>query len=137
MKIKVISSILIMSLISFNSVAVKSDTELISQNQRPSVMELAFLRELGPSILDAMSAHGDLQLFTSERIEKVVRNKQDDKYDVTVRVIGFEGALNPPFKLIRITFRIPGDYSNKNRVMSYKHRYITPSEVDKLSKYVD
>src|SRR6185312_2285076 len=78
---KIISSLLIMVLFSFNSFTVKSDTELIPQNQLPSVMELAFLRELGPSILEAMSAQGDLQLFTSGRIEKIVRNKLDDKYD--------------------------------------------------------
>jgi len=137
MNIKIISSLLIMSLISFNSVALKSDTELISQNQRPSVMELAFLRELGPSILDAMSAHGDLQLFTSGRIEKVIRNVQTDKYDVALRVLGYEGAINPPYKLIRITFRIPGDFPNKNRVISYEHKSITPSEFGRLSKYVD
>ena len=126
-----------MVLFSFNSFTVKSDTELIPQNQLPSVMELAFLRELGPSILEAMSAQGDLQLFTSGRIEKIVRNKLDDKYDVTLRVIGYEGPLNPPYKLIRITFRIPGDYSNKNLVVSYEHRNITPSEFEELSKYAD
>ena len=137
MKLKIISSLLIMSIISFNSFTVKSDTELIPQNQRPSVMELAFLRELGPSILEAMSAHGDLQLFTSERIEKIIRNKQDDKYDVTLRVVGYEGPLNPPYKLIRITFRIPGDYSKKYSVVSYEHKNITIDEAKKLSEYTD
>lgn len=126
-----------MLLISSNSVVVKSDTELIPQNQRPSVMELAFLRELGPSILEAMSAHGDSQLFDSARIEKIVRNKQDDKYDVALRVVGYEGPLNPPYKLIRITFRIPGDYSNQYSVVSYEHKIITIDEAKKLSEFTD
>lgn len=126
-----------MSLIFFNSVMAKSDTELIPQDQSPSLMELAFLRELGPTILETMTAHGDFQLFTSARIEKIVRNKQDDKYDVTVRVVGFEGALNPPFKLIRITFRFPGDYPSNYRVISYAHKGITGDEARKLSEYTD
>lgn len=126
-----------MCLISITSVAVKSETELIPQDQQPSVLELAFIRELGPSILEAMSAHGDLQLFDSARIEKVIRNKQEDQYDVTLRVVGYQGPLNPPYKLIRITFRIPGDYSNKNQVVSYEHKSITNDEAKKLSEYTD
>lgn len=124
-----------MCLISFNSVVVKSDTEIIPQNQRPSLMELAFLRELGPSILEAMSSHGDLQLYDFPRIEKIVSNTQNGKYDITLRVIGFEGAHGPPYKLIRITFRIPNDYPNKNRVLSYEHKSITINEVEKLIEY--
>ena len=84
-----------------------------------------------------MSAHGDLQLFTSGRIEKVIRNKQDDYYDVTLRVVGYEGPINPPYKLIRITFRIPGAFKHINRVISYEHKEITGSEFEKLSKYTD
>ena len=137
MNIKIIGSLLIMAFISHNSFAIKPVTEFIPQNQPPSVVELAFLRELGPSILDAMSAHGDLQLFTSGRIEKVIRNKQDEYYDVTLRVVGYEGPINPPYKLIRITFRIPGDFKNINRVISYEHKEITGSEFEKLSKYTD
>lgn len=137
MKIKLLSSLLIMSLIFINSVGVKSDTELIPQDQQPSVMELAFIRELGPSILEAMSAHGDLQLFDSTRIEKIIRNKQEDQYDVTLRFVGYQGPLNPPYKLIRITFRIPGDYSNKNKVVFYEHKSITNNEAEKLGEYTD
>lgn len=137
MKTKIISSLLILSLISLNSVAVKSDTELIPQNQHPSVMELAFLRELGPTILEVMSAHGDLQLFDSARIEKITRNRQDDKYDITLRVVAYKGPLNPPYKLIRMTLRIPGDYSNKYSVVSYEHKNISPDEAKKLGEYTD
>lgn len=82
------------------------NTEVIPQNQFPSLMERAFLRSLDGMILDIMSNHGDNQLFEYGRIEKV---SGDDPYDVTLRVIGFEGAHNPPYKLIRLTIRIPGD----------------------------
>lgn len=135
MNLKRINSLLLISLISFTSVIVKSDIEFISQKQRPSLIELAFLRQLGPSILDAMTAHGDLQLFDYERIEKVVRNEQDDEYEVTLRVVGYEGPHNPPYKLIRITFRIPAHY--KNHVKSYEHKIITIDELKKLSEYTD
>lgn len=126
-----------MSIISITSIAVKSDTQLIPQEQQPSVLELAFIRELGPSILEAMSANGDLQLFDSARIEKIIRNKQEDQYDITVRVVGYQGPLNPPYKLIRITFRIPGGFSNKNQVVSYEHKNITNDEAKKLSEYTE
>lgn len=99
-------------------------------------MERAFLRELGPSILEAMFTNGDKQLFNYGRIEKIIRDKQDDQYEVAVRVIGYEGPFNPPYKLIRITFRIPGtNYSSKNSVIYYSHRFINFSELRELTKY--
>lgn len=65
------------------------------------------MRELGQSILETMTSYGDNELFTAGRIEKIERNRQNDFYDVTLRVITFENAHNPPYKLINITFRIP------------------------------
>ncbi|MDZ5712662.1 hypothetical protein [Jeotgalibacillus haloalkalitolerans] len=135
MKVKRISSLLMIALISFSPLMQKSEVELIPQNKYPTVMELAFLRELGPSILEAMYAQGDRQLFTSERIEKIVRNKQDDQYDVTIRVIGYEGPFNPHYQLIRLTLRIPGDDAKEFSVVSYERKYITADEVKKLSEF--
>ena len=95
----------------------KVDTEAIPQNQFPSLMERAFLRSLGGTILDIMQNHGDNQLLEYGRIEKVSGN---DPYDITLRVIGFEGAHNPPYKLIRMTIQIPGDKGDTNyTVLSY------------------
>ena len=128
---------IVIFLMAFNGfIGVKAETENVPQNKPPTVMELAFLRELGPIILKTMENHGDIQLFTSGRIEKIIRNERNDFYDVTLRVIGYEGPINPPFKLIRITFRFPGK-STVYSVVHYEHRYITAEEFRKLSKYIN
>ncbi|SDN15158.1 Protein of unknown function [Psychrobacillus sp. OK028] len=136
MKKIIIISILLLSLLAINSVLAKSNIEYLPQDQPPSVLELAFLRELGPSIVKAMFSNGNEQLFTSERIEKIERNIHHDYYDVTLRVVGYEGPLNPPYKLINITFRIPADdFTNKNKVISYNAKSITGEEFKKLSEF--
>jgi hypothetical protein len=123
---------------SYSSVSeAKNTTETIPQNQQPSIMELAFLRHLGiTTIYEIMEKNGDKQLFTSSRIEKIYRDINNDSYDVSLRVIGFEGPLNPPYKLIRMTIRIPGENYSNYSVISYEHRYISGEEFIKLSKYV-
>ena len=120
-----------------NSIEAKTKTEIIPQNQHPSIMELAFLRYLGGTILEIMDKQGDRQLFAFERIEKISRDYENDFYDVSLRVIGFKGALNPPFKLIRMTIRIPGEKYTKYSVISYKHWYISDEEFGTLTKYTD
>ncbi|MBB6448051.1 hypothetical protein HNR53_004778 [Bacillus benzoevorans] len=66
-----------------NHIEAKTKIEIIPQNQRPSIMELAFLRYLGGTILEVMDKHGDRQLFTFERIEKISRDYENDSYDVS------------------------------------------------------
>ncbi|MFJ7685643.1 hypothetical protein [Peribacillus butanolivorans] len=114
----------------------KNTIETIPQNKPPSIMELAFLRYLGGTILEVMEKHGDSQLFTFNRIEKISRDIQNDTYDVSLHVIGYEGPINPPFKLIQMTIRIPGEKYTKYSVISYKHRYINDKEMNELTKYV-
>lgn len=77
-----------------------------------------------------MDTHGDRQLFTYERIERISRKSENDSYDVSLRMIGFEGPLNPPFRLIRMTIRIPGEKYSKYSVISYEHRFISDKELD-------
>ncbi|GAB1774194.1 hypothetical protein [Priestia megaterium] len=138
MKKIMISLSFILYLVVFKEVGeVSAETEYVPQNRPPTIMELAFLREIGPIILNTMEKHGDAQLFTSGRMEKIIRNEQNDFYDVTIRVVGYEGPINPPYKLIRITFRFPGENYTKYSIVQYKHRNITPDEFNKLSKYVD
>lgn len=123
--------------ISFSSATeAKNSIETIPQNKPPSIMELAFLRNLGGTILEVMEKNDDYQLFTFDRIEKISRDTQNDTYDVSLHVIGYEGPLNPPFKLIQMTIRIPGDNYTKYSVISYKHRYINDKELNELTKYV-
>ncbi|MEK4229260.1 hypothetical protein [Solibacillus sp. FSL H8-0538] len=135
MNIVIIILIFLMSIVVINSFLANSNTEYIPQNELPSVVELAFLRELRPSILEAMFSYGNRQLFTSGRIGKIVRNGQNDYYDVTLEVVGYEGPLNPPYTLIRITFRIPNDNSAKNRVIYYEQKIITSNEFKQLSAF--
>ncbi|MFJ8090833.1 hypothetical protein ACIQ7N_21890 [Lysinibacillus sp. NPDC095746] len=66
---KIIISLLLMSFLAINFAFAKSDTEYFPQDQPPSVIELAFLRELGLPILETMSSYGDNQLFDYGRIE--------------------------------------------------------------------
>ncbi|WP_330949417.1 hypothetical protein [Virgibacillus sp. MG-45] len=134
---KTLLSLLIPIFLFANSVESKAKTEIIPQNQYPSIMELAFLRFLGSTILEVMDAHDDRQLFTYERIEKISRDIENDSYDVSLRVIGFEGPHNPPFKLIRTTIRIPGEKDSKYSVLSYEHRFISKKELGELTKYID
>lgn len=110
----------------------KGKTEIIPQNKFPSLMERAFLRSLDQTILDIMNNHGDNQLFEYGRIEKISGN---DPYDVSLRVIGFEGAHNPPYKFIRMTIRIPGDKDADYNVLSNSHQTISEKEFDKLTEY--
>ncbi|MEY2372862.1 hypothetical protein [Lysinibacillus capsici] len=144
MKKIIIISLLLISSLAINSAFAKIDIQYFPQDQPPSVIELAFLRELGLPILETMSSYGDNQLFESARIEKIVRNRQNDYYDVSLRVISFEGAHDQPYKLINITFRIPpGESAEKYKVISnkavisYKVKNITPEEVEKLSKFTN
>lgn len=133
-----ISLCFIFYLVTFNGVLeVNAETEYVPQNKPPTIIELAFLRELGPIILETLDKYGDHQLFTTGRIEKIIRNEENDFYDVTLRVVGYEGPINPPYKLIRITFRFPGENYTKYSVIQYEHKNITPDELGKLSKFVN
>lgn len=98
-------------------------------------MKRAFLRSLDVTILDIMSSHGDNQLFEYGRIERISNDINNNSYDITLRVIGFEGAHNPPYKLIRMTIRIPGEKYANYSVLSYSHRPISDKAFDKLTKY--
>jgi len=125
MKKSLFSMLLILGLLAANPAAAEPLTEIVPQNKPPSIMERAFLRHLGSTILDVMAAHGDNQLFTEERIEKIVRNREQDSYDVSLRAIGYEGALNPPYKLIKMTLRIPDQVAFKDyKVIAYKSRIL-------------
>ncbi|MFE0506199.1 hypothetical protein ACWF7H_15810 [Peribacillus butanolivorans] len=127
---------LIFFISSSSATEAKNTIETIPQNKPPSIMELAFLRYLGGTILEVMEKHGDSQLFTFNRIEKISRDIQNDTYEVSLHVIGYEGPINPPFKLIQMTIRIPGEKYTKYSVISYKHRYINDKELNELTKYV-
>ncbi|MEI5906631.1 hypothetical protein WAK64_06120 [Bacillus spongiae] len=115
----------------------KIKTEIIPQNQPPRIMEKAFLRYLGETILNIMNDFGDDQLFTFTRIERITKDTSNDSYDISIRVIGFEGPLNPPYKLIRMTIRIPGENYTNYSVVTYSHRFVSGKEFEKFTKYTE
>lgn len=128
-----ISAFMISSLTQIEAKA-ETKTEFISQDQPPTIMELAFLRSLGGTILKVMNEKDDKQLYTSARIEKISRNIENDTFDISLRVVGYEGPINPPYKLIQITLRIPGENYSNYEVKSYSSRYISGEDFVKLSK---
>ncbi|MEI3605630.1 hypothetical protein SPD48_07990 [Pseudogracilibacillus sp. SE30717A] len=130
---RVISIFLCISLLNFSFiiVAAEEQEEKIDVQNPPTIMELAFLRSLGNTILEIMENNGDNQLYTAERIEKITRNVKNDTYDIRLRVVGFHGPHNPPYKLIQMTIRIPGKYSDYD-VISYKKKIISLDEFSRL-----
>lgn len=120
----------------FAQIEVKAETktEIIPQDQPPSIMELAFLRSLGETIIKVMDEKGDKQLFTSARIERISRKIENDSFDIALRVVGYEGPINPPYKLIRITLHIPGESYSNYEIKAYTSKFISDKEFDKLSK---
>ncbi|WP_404293157.1 hypothetical protein LG276_00930 [Cytobacillus kochii] len=128
-----ISALLIFSLVQVEAKA-ETNTEIIPQDQPPSIMELAFLRSLGETIIKAMDEKGDQQLYTSARIERISRNIENDSFDIELRVVGYEGPINPPYKLIRITLRIPGESNSNYEIKAYSSKFISVKEFYKLSK---
>ncbi|MGM9928845.1 MAG: DUF3888 domain-containing protein [Bacillus sp. (in: firmicutes)] len=118
-------SVLILLMMLLYPLSTKANTEIIDTKNPPTNLELSFLRFLGPTILTVMAEHGDKQLYTNERILKIVRNIEQDYYDVSLKVIGYEGAMNPPYKLITMTIRIPSDNTNKPyKVIHYQSKLI-------------
>ncbi len=116
--------LLLLLFISFHTVTAASTiTESLPPNVKPTLTESAFLRFLGPTILEIMEKHGDNQLYMDEKIESITFNEQEDWYDVTLHVIGFEGAHNQPYNFIRMVIRIPGRENNTGYydVISYKN----------------
>ncbi|MDQ0206148.1 hypothetical protein [Alkalicoccobacillus murimartini] len=135
MKIVQCSLLLLLLILTPYSVA-QAETQIINQTTHPSLVERAFLRSLGTSvILDVMSSHGDKQQYYGPRIEKVIRDDTNDMYDISLRVIGFEGPHNPPYTLIKMTIRIPGNDFSSYTVLDYTHNVISSNEAKKLLKF--
>ncbi|WP_303983252.1 DUF3888 domain-containing protein [Niallia circulans] len=117
-------------LLLFTSLHPVVDVTTISEGIPPKVnstlTESAFLRFLGPTILEIMEKHGDNQLYMNEKIESITFNEHEDSYDVTLHVVGFEGAHNPPYNFIRMVIRIPGrkNITGYYDVVSYKKHLV-------------
>lgn len=86
-----------------------------------AILERAFLRAIGTEILNATKTYyGEPRLFQSERVLDIVRDEFDDKYDVTVQIVTYEGPIMPPYGFDTITLRIP-DF----KVIKYEHKDVT------------
>jgi hypothetical protein len=84
------------------------------------ILEQAFLRAIGPEILKATG-----RLYSSPRIIDIVRDEFNDKYKLTVQIVTFEGAHNPPYGFDTITLEIPGF-----KVIKYEH--VDVSDIHKI-----
>ena len=92
-----------------------------------TILEQAFLRAIGQEILNATkSYYPNGRLFISPRIINIVRDETNDKYDITIQILTYEGAINPPYGFDTITLRIP-----EFKVIKYEHKDV--SGIDKLS----
>ncbi|MER2059819.1 MAG: hypothetical protein ABTA16_13420 [Niallia sp.] len=69
--------LLLLLFTSFHTVtAATTITESLPPNAKPTLTESAFLRFLGPTILEIMEKHGDNQLYMDEKIESITFNEQ-------------------------------------------------------------
>ncbi|WP_326497385.1 DUF3888 domain-containing protein [Bacillus thermotolerans] len=81
---------------------------------------------MGQEILEATKTYyGESRLFDSERVIDIVRDEFDDKYDITVQIVTFEGPRMPPYGFDTITLRVPGF-----EVIKYEHKDV--SDITKL-----
>ena len=85
------------------------------------ILEQAFLRTIGIEILNATKTYyGESRLFDSERVIDIVRDEFDDKYDITIQFVTYEGPRMPPYGFDTITLRIPGF-----EVIKYEHKDVS------------
>ncbi|MEC0345436.1 DUF3888 domain-containing protein [Peribacillus frigoritolerans] len=90
------------------------------------ILEQAFLRAIGIEIINATKTYyGESRLFDSERVIDIVRDEFDDKYDITIQFVTYEGPRMPPYGLDTITLRIPGF-----EVIKYEHKDV--SDIGKI-----
>ncbi|MGE7975747.1 DUF3888 domain-containing protein [Bacillus cereus] len=91
-----------------------------------AILEQAFLRAIGIKILNATKTYyGESRLFDSARVIDIVRDEFNDKYDITIQIITYEGPMIPPYGFDTITLRIPGF-----KVIKYEHKDV--SEIGKI-----
>jgi hypothetical protein len=92
---------------------------------KPLLQEVLISRLLDPisTVVDRPWYRGN------EKILKIEKDEHTMTYYVTVQVITFEGAHNPPYGEETITFRVKG---SEVEVLDYKHRDIPKEELGKL-----
>lgn len=84
------------------------------------------MRSIGTEILNVTKKYyGESRLFDSERVIDIVRDEFDDKYDITIQIVTYEGPRMPPYGFDTITLRIPGF-----EVIKYEH--IDVSNIGKI-----
>ncbi|WP_212936884.1 DUF3888 domain-containing protein [Bacillus hominis] len=90
------------------------------------ILEQAFLRAIGIEILNATKTYyGESRLFDSARVIDIVRDEFNDKYDITIQIVTYEGPIMPPYGFDTITLRIPGF-----KVIKYEHKDV--SDIGKI-----
>ena len=78
------------------------------------------MRAIGPEIFEATETYyGETRLFLSQRITDITWNESDDKYNITVEIVTYEGPVMPPYGFDTITLQIPGF-----EVIKYEHKEV-------------
>lgn len=91
-----------------------------------AILEQAFLRAIGIKILNATKTYyGESRLFDSARVIDIVQDEFNDKYDITIQIITYEGPMMPPYGFDTITLQIPGF-----KVIKYEHKDV--SDIGKI-----
>lgn len=105
---------------------VKKEEKKLPTVGSEAILEQAFLRAIGTELLNATKTYyGETRPFESERVVDIVRDEFDDKYDITVQLVTYEGPIMPPFGFDTITLRIPGF-----EVIKYEHKDV--SDIEKI-----
>ncbi|PFZ93907.1 DUF3888 domain-containing protein [Bacillus wiedmannii] len=91
-----------------------------------AILEQAFLRAIGIKILNATKTYyGESRLFDAARVIDIVQDEFNDKYDITIQIITYEGPMMPPYGFDTITLQIPGF-----KVIKYEHKDV--SDIGKI-----
>jgi len=118
--------ILIACFIIFSNSPVKAETETKNDVQ---LRDELVINLLFPFIYKEIEKHyGEPKQFYNQRILKIKKARQGSFwFNVTVQVTTFEGAHNPPYDLVTITF---SNYrlSPSWRAIDFKSRRLKPNE---------
>ncbi|MCO7127996.1 hypothetical protein NIE88_19835 [Sporolactobacillus shoreicorticis] len=75
-------------------------------------------------------------MYGNGRIEKIVKNNEKDFYEVSLHVISYTGAMNPPYKLVKMTLHVPESAdSESDKGLHYFSEKISSKQFDKLSQF--
>ncbi|MEH6891226.1 DUF3888 domain-containing protein [Bacillus sp. JJ864] len=117
-----------------NWTILREDKKVINRIPVPKeLLKEVLIERLVEYIGDAVKNYygeGRLWYRGSEKILTIEKDKVNFEFYVTVQVITFKGAHNPPYGEETMTFRVKG--GGEVQLMDYKHRDLSDTELSKL-----